>query len=153
VFVTAITLRNYELNHKYHRKLHDFTDQVERMLVAIVLLLFGGSLVHGLMAGLDLYMVAFALIFILLVRPLLGLLSLVGTRLHIKEKMGISFFGIRGIGSFYYLSFALQQATFTYRNELWAIVSFIVLVSIVIHGVTATRTMEKLEQSFSKEVK
>lgn len=41
VFVTAITLRNYELDHKYHRKLHEFTDQIERILLSIVLILFG----------------------------------------------------------------------------------------------------------------
>ncbi len=151
VFVTAITLRNYELNHRFHRKLHDFTDQIERMLVAIVLLLFGGSLVHGILSSLDLYMILFSLAFVLLVRPVLGLISLVGTKLHVKEKFAISFFGIRGIGSFFYLSFALEQAQFPHSKELWSILCFIVLLSIIIHGVTATSVMEKLEDRFAKK--
>lgn len=150
VFVTAITLRNYELNHKYHRKLHDFTDQIERMLVAIMLLLFGGSLVHGILKSLDWYMVGFGLLFVLIVRPVLGLLSLIGSRLHFKEKFAISFFGIRGMGSFYYLAFALQQAQFAHSDQLWSIISFIVLLSIIIHGFTATSVMENIEGRFSK---
>lgn len=36
-----VTLRNFELDHKYHKKLHAFSDQIERILVAIVLILSG----------------------------------------------------------------------------------------------------------------
>jgi NhaP-type Na+/H+ or K+/H+ antiporter len=45
VFVTAIALRNSEMHHKYHKKLHSFTDQIEKILVAIVLILLGGAAV------------------------------------------------------------------------------------------------------------
>ena len=145
VFVTAITLRNFELNHKYHKRLHDFTDQIERILVAIVLLLFGGSIVNGVMQYLTWPMALVGLAIVLLVRPVLGLLSLFKTKLQLEEKLAISFFGIRGMGSFFYLSFALQQTYFVFGKELWSLVSFIVLLSVIIHGVTANTTMEKLE--------
>jgi sodium/hydrogen antiporter len=150
VFVTAITLRNYELNHKFHRKLHEFTDQIERIILAIVLILFGGSLVTGILNHLDWYMVLFSLAFVLLIRPLTGWLGMIGTPLHPKEKTAIAFFGIRGMGSFYYLAFALQQASFNNGPQLWSIVSFIVLLSVLIHGVTATSVIKKLEHQFAK---
>jgi sodium/hydrogen antiporter len=151
VFVTAITLRNYELGHHYHRKLHDFTDQIERILLSIVLILFGGSIVGGILKPLTWPMVLFSVVFVLGIRPLGGMLGLISARhLHIKEKLGISFFGIRGMGSFFYLAFAFEQTHFPLARQLWAIVAFIVLLSLVLHGLTATRTMKKLESQFTQ---
>jgi NhaP-type Na+/H+ or K+/H+ antiporter len=151
VFVTAITLRNFEIGHKLHKHLHDFTDQVERILVAIVLILFGGSLVSGILDELTWPMVGVAFIFLFIIRPLSGLIGLIGTKLHIKEKLAISFFGIRGIGSFFYLSFGLKQYFFMYEKELWSLVSFIILLSILIHGVSASTVMTHLKDRFSEK--
>lgn len=151
VFIAAITLRNSEMHHKYHRKLHDFTDQIERTLVAIVLILFGGSLVMGILKNLTGPMILFGIAFVLLVRPLTSILGLFGTRLHRKEKLAISFFGIKGIGSFFYLAFALNEVHFTYQQDLWSLVAFIVLLSILIHGLTATPVIQKLESQLAGE--
>ena len=152
VFVSAITMRNFELHHKYHKKLHDFTDQIERILIAVVLLLFGGSLVTGILHKLTWQMGVFSVLFVLLIRPLTSLIGLIGTRLHRKEKMAISFFGIKGMGSFYYLAFALEERFFAKNEELWAIGAFVVLLSILVHGPTATPVMRKLETEFSRKV-
>lgn len=146
VFVTAITLRNYELGHKYHKKLHDFTDQVERILLSIVLIVFGGTLVNGILLPLTWPMVILGISLIVVVRPLTGFLGMIGSGLTGKEKLVISFFGIRGIGSFFYLAFALYHGKFAGQKELWAIVSFIVILSILVHGLTATRAMRQMEK-------
>ena len=151
VFVCAITMRAYERQHKFHRKLHEFTDQIERILLAIVLILFGGLLVTGVFDKLTWPMVLFAFGFIFIIRPLTAYLALTGVNLHYKEKGIISFFGIRGIGSFFYLSFALSQTWFNDGKELWAIVSFIVLISILVHGFTAAFSFKKLEQQLPAE--
>jgi NhaP-type Na+/H+ or K+/H+ antiporter len=148
VFVTAITLRNFEINHKFHKYLHEFTDQVERILVAIVLILFGGSLVSGILNALTWPMVGVAILFLFIVRPLSALIGLIGIKLHIKEKLAISFFGIRGIGSFFYLAFGLAQYSFTYGKEIWSLVSFIILLSIIIHGLSANVVMKHLKENF-----
>ncbi|HZH37715.1 MAG TPA: cation:proton antiporter, partial [Flavisolibacter sp.] len=151
VFVTAVTLRNYELNHKYHRKLHDFTEQIERILVAITLILFGGTLVHGILSSLSMKMVWIGLGFVLLLRPLTALAIMLKEKFNLKEKLAISFFGIRGMGSLFYLSFALNKASFQFDKELWAIVSFIIVLSILIHGVTATTVFQKLDHAADKK--
>lgn len=151
VFVTAITLRNSELNHKLHKYLHEFTDQIERILVAIVLILFGGSLVSGILNYLTWPMAIVGLIFLFVIRPVSGLIGLIGVKLHIKEKLAISFFGIRGIGSFFYLAFGLTQYFFVYEKELWSLVSFIILVSIVVHGTTANKVMAHLKNRFTEK--
>ena len=146
VFIAALTLRGYERDHKYHNRLHAFSDQIERILVAIMLILFGGSLVRGIMNSLTWPMAAFGIVFIFLIRPLAGLAGLIGSRLHIKEKLVISFFGIRGMGSIYYLAFAFSTTFFKNQDQLWAIIAFIILISIGIHGLTAGFTFRKLEQ-------
>jgi len=146
VFIAALTLRAYEREHEYHNRLHAFSDQIERILVAIMLILFGGSLVRGIMNSLTWPMAAFGIVFIFLIRPLAGLAGLIGSRLHIKEKLVISFFGIRGMGSIYYLAFAFSTTFFKNQDQLWAIIAFIILISIGIHGLTAGFTFRRLEQ-------
>ena len=151
VFVTAVTLRNYEIGHKYHVKLHAFTDQIERILLAIVLILFGGSLATGLLDHLSVELVLIGLVFIFFVRPLCGLLTLIGCDLHVKEKLAISFFGIRGIGSIFYLAFALHTTSFQSAEEMWSLLGFIIILSVLIHGLTATTVMKNLERRFVEE--
>ncbi|GAA4325733.1 cation:proton antiporter [Flaviaesturariibacter amylovorans] len=148
VFVTAVTLRGVERHHKMHKTLHAFTDQIERLLVCIVLLLFGGSLVAGLLEDLTWPLAGAAISFVLVLRPVIGALSLWGTGMHWKEKLTIGFFGIKGIGSFYYLAFAVMEATFAERGQLWAVTGFTVLLSIIVHGLTATSVMSRMVIKF-----
>jgi NhaP-type Na+/H+ or K+/H+ antiporter len=147
VFVCAVTLRNEEMTHRLHRKMHAFSDQIERILVAITLLLFGGALANGILGAISWQVVIFSLLFLLVVRPLTTWLAVIGVKsLPIKEKLAISFFGIRGIGSFYYIAFALTEARFSSARTLWAVVSFIVLMSIIFHGLTASTVIQKIEE-------
>ncbi len=52
VFVAARAIRAAERNHKYHAVLHDFAEQVERLLTVLMLLLLGGAVISGLLAAL-----------------------------------------------------------------------------------------------------
>jgi sodium/hydrogen antiporter len=152
VFVTAVTIRNYEIHHKYHRKLHSFTDEIERILVAVILMLFGGTLVRGILDHLTWPLAVFGLAFVFLIRPVSAYFALLKTPLHLKERLVISFFGIRGVGSVFYLSFAFNKANFPQQDIFWSVTAFIILVSIVLHGSTAVFTMRKMKEEFSEEV-
>ena len=145
VFIAAITVRNYEMGHEYHQKLHAFTDQLERILLAVLLILFGGSLVEGILEHLTFPMALLGMAFLLIIRPLSGRLGLIGVPMRTKNKWAVSFFGIRGIGSFFYLSFALSEADFAYQEEIWSLTAFVVLVSILLHGLTASFVMGRLK--------
>ncbi len=123
------------------KSLHEFIDQTERMLLGILLLFFGGSIYSGILNPLTWKMAIVGLIFIFVIRPLAGMTSLIGLPLKTSEKLAIGFFGIKGIGSFYYLSFALGKAQFSFGEELWALASLIVIMSILIHGLTAIPVM------------
>jgi NhaP-type Na+/H+ or K+/H+ antiporter len=147
VFVCALSLRSAERKNKYHEKLHEFTEQIEKLLIAIVLIFFGGSLVTGILKSLTWQLALFSFVFIFLIRPITAYFSLAGYKYKKYEKLVISFFGIRGMGSVFYLSFAFSKIRFEYENELWSMVAFTILISILIHGLTASRTMELLEKS------
>ncbi len=145
VFITGLTFGNYESHEKYHRELHDFTDQLERLLVVVLLIAFGGALVNGLLDHLTWTGALVGLAFIFVVRPLAAWVGLLGVRITKKEKAAISFFGIRGIGSFFYLAFALYKVDFRDTEALWSITGFVVLVSIILHGILAMPVMRYLD--------
>lgn len=146
VFVAALVIRDVERGHEYHKELTRFADQLERLASAVILLLFGGALVHGLLAPVDLPMVLVAAAIIFLVRPLAGIVGIGGLKMETVEKPAIAFLGIRGIGSFYYLAYALGEATFPKADELWAAVSIVVAISIVVHGFTAKPAITKVTE-------
>lgn len=47
VFITALTLRRSHRDHAFNRQMHDITEQIERIAMIVLLLLFGGSLIGG----------------------------------------------------------------------------------------------------------
>lgn len=145
VFVAALALRAAERQHRYHDRLHDFAEQTERLLMMVLLVLFGGALAGGLLSPLDWWDVLAVTIFLFVVRPLAGWLSLLGAPAPRPERAAVAFFGIRGLGSFYYLAYALNQAPFGQAARLWAVLGLTVLVSIALHGVTVTPAMRLLD--------
>jgi sodium/hydrogen antiporter len=110
VFIAAITFRHTERRHAYHHKLYGFSEGVEHLLTMVLLLLLGGALANGLLRPLSWYDVLFGVLAVLAVRPLAGVIGLIGLRRKgakpwfWDERLVISFFGIRGIGSIYYLT-------------------------------------------------
>lgn len=146
VFVAASAVRGRERQHRYHTALHDFTAQIERLLMAALLVLFGGAVAGGLLDGLTWLEAAVSAAVILVFRPAAGLLALAGKRLDPPERWALAFFGIRGVGSFYYLAFATAEERFAGTDRLWRIVAFVVLISIVLHGASATPVMRAIRR-------
>ena len=128
VFIAARAIRAAERSHDFHQVLHDFAEQTERLLTVMLLLLFGGAVVSGVLAPLTWQAALVGLALIFVIRPLTGFLSLRGAPGRTAEHWVIAAFGIRGIGSFYYLSYAMSHAEFERVDLLWATVGFVVLV-------------------------
>ncbi len=146
VFVAAFTFRRSECEHEYHQKLHDFAEQSEGLLMSLVLVGFGILIGQGLQSGIELtwqvYIVSFA--FLIVIRPLGGIIALSGIDMHRTEKYAISALGIRGIGTLYYLSYALNQGYFADDDalKLWIVCSIVILASIFVHGLSAQRLLK-----------
>ncbi|KFL37713.1 cation:proton antiporter [Arenimonas donghaensis] len=146
VFVAALVVRQKERDHDYHDVLDSFAQQCEKLLMAVMLLLLGGALASGILSELTGRGIVFALVFVLLVRPVAGWLGLIGADLSRRDRWGIAFFGVRGIGSLYYLAFAVNHADFYDARELWAVVTLVVVFSILLHGLTASGVMGWLDR-------
>lgn len=146
VFVAALALRATKREDAYHEKLHEFAEELERLLMMVLLVLLGGTMTGGqLFRALSWEAAAFGLLALFVIRPLAGWIGLIGTHPPSGEKLAISFFGIRGLGSIYYLAYALNHEEFDNADVLWSTAGFIILVSIVLHGITVTPVMRRLD--------
>lgn len=98
-----------------------------------LLVLLGGALAGGLLDALT------------PAGALAGLAGLAGAPHPLRERAAIAFFGIRGLGSFYDLAYAINRAPLDDAEALWVVVGFTVLVSTLLHGVTVTPAMRWLD--------
>jgi NhaP-type Na+/H+ or K+/H+ antiporter len=145
VFVAAVTFRSGERHHQYHGALHTFTQQIERLAVIILLVLFGGALVGGLLDAVTWPVVVTAVVLVAVVRPATALLALLGSYVTRPNRAIIAFYGVRGIGSIYYVAYALGTESFAEAPTLWATVAVTILVSIVVHGATEVTAQGRID--------
>ena len=144
VFVAACTIRSAERAHGAHRVAHEFVEQIERMFTSWLLLLLGAALTDGLLSALTWPLALVGVLLVVVIRPLAGYLSLLGTPGGTRERWVIGIFGVRGIGSLFYLAYALGEGEFP-AEELWAVVGFTIALSVLVHGFTAAPVVGALD--------
>ncbi|NEA31660.1 cation:proton antiporter [Streptomyces sp. SID13031] len=144
VFVAALTLRASERSHDFHGELHGFIEQLEHILTWGILLLLGVAVTGGLLKPLTWAGAAIGLLLVLVIRPLTAWISLTGTPMGRSERWVAAAFGVRGVGSVFYLADAGADFS-TDLPWLWATVGFTVVLSVVVHGVAATPLMRMLD--------
>ena len=137
VFAAGIAFRRYERDHAYNERLHAFTLTVEKLAEMAVMLILGSvlPLTDYFELGLPLLAVVAGLLFV--VRPLATAVALLPSRATWRERLFIGWFGIRGIGSVYYLGFALEAVQTPEARSLFAAISAAIVVSVVLHGLTS----------------
>ena len=88
----------------------------------------------------------FVLVLFLVIRPAAVLAGLPGIRTTRQERLLLSWFGIRGIGSIYYLMYAIARGMpEDIGSRLIAIVFSVIAVSILAHGISVTPLMKWYE--------
>jgi NhaP-type Na+/H+ or K+/H+ antiporter len=153
VFVCAMRVRDSERGHSYQRAMHGLVERLERLMTLLVLLVLGMAMTQGLLEHLDWRGVLVALALVLVVRPVTGYLALAlqardeeqDGGLDRGEKMAVAFFGVRGVGSLYYLAYATSHEHVPDEPWLWSTVAFTVIASVLLHGVTATPAMARID--------
>ncbi|OLF16305.1 cation:proton antiporter [Actinophytocola xanthii] len=146
VFVCACTIRAGERAHGYHRVLHQYVEQIERMLTVLVIFLLGGAAATGLFAGTSWRDILVAALILVVVRPVASLLGLVGGGVGPRERTAISVFGVRGVGSVFYVAYGVGAGDFADEQTIWRIVGLVIVGSVVLHGITATPVMRLLDR-------
>ena len=146
VFVGAVTARQSENRSRYHKISHHFIDQIEQIVLVAVLFGFGAMLASGVLDALTWTdaLVGLALLFV--IRPAAGLLSESFSKLKFQGKFAIAFLGVRGMGSIYYLAYGQNNGNFLQLADLWAIASFTILASIIVHGIVAGPLISAVER-------
>jgi NhaP-type Na+/H+ or K+/H+ antiporter len=116
-----------------------FNEQLERIGEVAVVVLLGGVLSLSYFTLEALWFVPLAL---LVIRPVAVWVGLAGLRASRTQRNLIAWFGIRGIGSIYYLTYALGHGVSgALAERLIGLTLAAVAVSIVVHGISVTPLM------------
>lgn len=142
-FVSGFTLRRSEAHHEFHKRLHDFSESLEHALTAVLLVGLGAA-IPALWPYFDWSHAMIGLGLVFVVRPLIAWGSLASTTLKTRERIVVAFYGVRGIGSIYYLAYAGHHIELVDEPELWATIAFTILLSTVVHGLTAGLAVERV---------
>ncbi|MGB3379846.1 cation:proton antiporter [Allopontixanthobacter sediminis] len=145
VFVAGLVLRRQESGHHFHERLHDFSQSLEHTLTALLLVALGAA-IPFLWPYLDWQHAAIGLALVFIIRPVTAWLALTRTDLNFRERFVIAFYGVRGIGSVYYLAYAGNHIELVDEGALWATVAFTIVLSIVVHGITAGLAVERVTE-------
>lgn len=153
VFVCAMTVRATDRTHGYHEAMHGVVERLERLMTLLVLLVLGIATTRGLFDHLDGWGIVVALALVFVIRPLSGWFGLAVARrregpgsVGPREAVVTAFFGVRGVGSIYYIAYATGQASFPEVRWLWSTVAFTIVLSVFVHGVAATPAMAWLDR-------
>ena len=139
VFVAGYVVQQKGCYPDQRRSQRQFSTQIEKLLEVGSILLLGALLrvEQGMQFLPEALIIAGLLFFI--IRPLGAWCSTIGGNFHPGTRLLFGWFGIRGIGSIYYLSYAITHGLpEAMIAPLRWIVYLIVLLSIIIHGISAT---------------
>jgi NhaP-type Na+/H+ or K+/H+ antiporter len=116
-----------------------FNEQLERISELGVVVLLGAMLSRHYLLGDALWFVP---LLVLVVRPVATELGLLGSRTSPVQRRLIGWFGMRGIGSLYYLFYALHHGLPPdLAHRLTSLTLAVVTASIVLHGLSVTPLM------------
>ena len=111
-----------------------FKEHLERLSELMLVLLVGGML------AIDFWnwrTISLALFIFVIARPLSVLIGLMHTQTPWRMQGTVAWFGVRGIGSIYYLMYALQHGVpEAMANDLIQLTLMVVALSILIHGIS-----------------
>ena len=117
-----------------------FNEQLERIGEVGVVVLLGGMLSVRYLPTEALW---FAPLLFLAIRPISVWLGLIGSHASQLQRPLIAWFGIRGIGSIYYLMYAIEHGLPPeMARELMALTLTVVAVSVVVHGISVSPLMD-----------
>jgi sodium/hydrogen antiporter len=174
VFFAAVALRQTEsnlvkkaqhsltaTNNKHELAHHDeatisegsllFKEHLERLSEVLLILLIGGTLFINSWSW---KAVSIALFLFIVARPISVLIGLLGTPASWRIKGMTAWFGVRGIGSLYYLMFAIQHGlSEKLALELMQITLIVVTLSIILHGISVKPLMHRFWRRNKQSVK
>lgn len=122
----------------------DFNQRFESIGEVAAVLILGALLSAGYYS---LEGVLLAVVLFIVIRPASILVATIGASASNRHKRLLAWFGIRGVGSLYYLTFAIAQGlTHPLIDQVIPLVLTVIALSIVVHGISATPAMASHER-------
>ncbi|MEP6608115.1 MAG: cation:proton antiporter [Burkholderiaceae bacterium] len=121
------------------KAVQDFNEQLERIVEVAIVVVVGAMLTLIVLHATTI--IYLALLFFV-IRPIAVWIGLAKLKMPRDQRLLIGWFGIRGIGSIYYLMYAIGQGLpMPLAEQMVSIVLTAVAASIVIHGISVTPLM------------
>jgi NhaP-type Na+/H+ or K+/H+ antiporter len=120
-----------------------FTIELERIAEVAVMLMVGSVLANVWDHLFTWRGAAIVALLFFVARPISVQASLIGSSATRSQRLLTSWFGIRGVGSFYYLLYALEHAPRSAAQPLVPLVLAVIAASVIMHGITSTPLMNR----------
>ncbi|MCC5618030.1 sodium:proton antiporter [Nostoc sp. CHAB 5836] len=160
VFVAGLVVqRSYKNPEKPLAQLK-FVEQVEKLLEVGTILLLGSILLLKPMLNYAMQSLLVIILLFLIIRPVGVWISTIGKRpldshrrtFHPGTRWLFGWFGIRGVGSLYYLAYAFGHGLKGEVGEQIAWITYTtIVVSVIVHGISATPLMKWYQRNLAKE--
>jgi len=160
VFVAGLVIqRSYKNPEKPLAQL-EFIERIEKLLEVGTILLLGSILLFQPMFNYGAQSLLVILLLFLVIRPVGAWISTIGMRnlnfprrkLHSGARWLFGWFGIRGVGSLYYLAYAFGNGLKGETAEQIAWITYsVIVVSVLVHGVSATPLMKWYERNIASK--
>ena len=148
VFVSGVVMHRHFLGPERAASRLHFMERLEKLTEVATILLLGSLLrIEPMLRFMaPALLIVGSLLFI--IRPLGAWVSTIGSPIHPSTRWLFGWFGIRGVGSLYYLTYALGQGLEGETGEMIAWITFIaVAISVTVHGVSSTPLMKWYERN------
>jgi sodium/hydrogen antiporter len=153
VFVAGLVVqRDRHISQEKRLERLEFTEQIEKLLEVTAIVILGTVLLPEPMLQYAGQSILVGGLLFLLIRPVGVWLSMLGGNLAKQPRNLMGWFGIRGLGSIYYLTYALGEGVKGDSAEqlVWIVFTVIVL-SIIVHGISAAPLMNWYEKTKEKD--
>lgn len=126
----------------------DFTESVDELLKVVILVTLGALLRWDDFVTLGWLLPAFALLLLFVIRPGLVWASTARAGFSTHDRLYWAWFGLRGIGSIYYLSYAINSGLDDDTARLlFTVVAGVIITSSVLHGLTVRPYQRRYHES------
>lgn len=134
----------------YRHDIHFITEFMEgtgQLLTMAAFLVFGALMLPDALQHASIISITVAVGFLTFIRMFSIWVSLIGMTMSLKEKMFVGWFGPRGLASILFTLIMMEKFDFPNEEELLACVSLTVLLSAILHGISATPLTKMIGRS------
>ncbi|MEH2254397.1 cation:proton antiporter [Nostoc sp.] len=162
VFVAGLVVQRSYRNPEKPLAQLEFVEQIEKLLEVGTILLLGSILILKPMLNYAGQSFIVIILLFLIIRPVGVWISTIGKRpleshrrtIHPVTRLLFGWFGIRGVGSLYYLAYAFGHGL---KGEIAEKIAWItyttIIASVIIHGISSTPLMKWYERNLANHKK